>query len=86
MKTLTYATVLLLFISTSAFATALTCESSKDQRKLLITDVDKGCKLEYTKNGEVKEVATQKIGRERCEAVLKKIQGVLESNKFTCKE
>jgi len=75
-----------LSMSAQVFAADVVCESGKDQRKLVITDVDKGCKLEYTKSGETKEIANQKNGKNKCEETLAHVKDKLEKSNFKCSE
>ena len=76
----------LLILTHQVWAADLNCQSGTDQRKLALTDVDGGCKLEYTKAGETKELATQKKGHDYCEKVQAKIKSTLESSNFKCSE
>lgn len=65
---------------------SLSCTSGNDKRELQIQEADQGCKLLYTKGGEAKEVATQKIGKDKCNEVLEKIQKKLEDSSYKCAE
>ena len=78
--------VISLIFALQVRAEGITCESGKDQRKLLLSQVEKGCKLEYTKSGETKEVASQKVGKDFCENMQSKIKTKLEASQFKCTE
>ena len=60
------------------------CKSNEDERKLLISTVNEGCKLDYIKNNETKTVATQIIGNKKCEEVFNAIKTKLVAANFNC--
>ncbi len=63
----------------------INCESKSDKRKLSIVAEGEGCRLDYTKQGETKSVATQKKGDSHCKETLEKIKSKLEGSGLTCK-
>jgi YD repeat-containing protein len=62
------------------------CASGATKRQLEIHQDGTGCRLDYTKDGQVQSVATQKVGRSKCEEVAQKIRTTLEGSGFQCSE
>lgn len=63
----------------------LTCSAGSDVRVLEIIPVDeKGCELQYTKNGNTKTVANANFNVSYCETVQTRISKNLEAAGFSC--
>ena len=63
----------------------LTCSAGSDVRVLEIKSVDeKGCELQYTKNGDTKTVANANFNTSYCETVQTRISKKLEAAGFSC--
>lgn len=79
-----FATLATLVFSMNVYAENVVCTHKEDKRTLATETVDGGCKLSYTKAGETKEIATQKVGSEKCESVAAGIRSKLEASGFKC--
>lgn len=63
----------------------ITCSAGSDVRVLEIKPIDeKGCELQYTKNGDTKTVANANFNVSYCETVQNRIFKKLESAGFDC--
>lgn len=60
------------------------CSAGKDERILKINEANGGCKLQYTKAGETKEVASQNMGRTKCDEIFNRIEEKLKAAGFNC--
>lgn len=65
-------------------AAEVTCTSGQDVRKLSIKGKEQGCDLEYTKGGQGSSVASQILGRAKCEEVSTRIQEKLIAAGYKC--
>lgn len=63
----------------------VTCVKDGDTRELEIVSKDGGHTTNYTKAGEMKEVATCSMTKEKCQSVFDSIKGKLEAAGFECK-
>ncbi|MBL7542293.1 MAG: hypothetical protein JNL11_00685 [Bdellovibrionaceae bacterium] len=70
--------------SAPSTATEVTCTSGQDVRKLSIKSKEQGCELDYTKAGQASSIASQIIGKEKCEEVSTRIQEKLIAANFKC--
>lgn len=65
--------------------TVITCKAGTDVRVLEIKPVDeKGCELQYTKNGDTKTIANANFNVSYCETVQNRITSKLEAAGFSC--
>jgi len=65
---------------------SIICENESDERKISILQPKLGgCRVEYTKFGKSKSVASAVNGRDHCTKVFEKIKTNLEKADFECK-
>ena len=60
------------------------CSGFGVNREIAIVKSAEGCTVQYTKDGNMKEVANGSVGSDHCMNVAKQIQTKLESNGFKC--
>ena len=70
--------------TTGEITAKATCTSGKDSRTLAVLTKDKGCELEYTKNGKASVVASAVNGSKHCEDKLTSIKDKLVNAGFNC--
>jgi hypothetical protein len=64
---------------------AIQCQSNKETRLLTNRSLDKGCEVEYERNGEKMVAASAKNDPTHCAKVAERIRGNLEKAGFRCK-
>lgn len=65
-------------------AQVLVCKSGSEVRNVEIHKKGSGCEVIYTKKGEPKVIAQQKLGNLRCDHVFQDLQSKLAKGGFTC--
>lgn len=72
-------------VSKTMPSSVLTCTAGSDVRVLEIISADqKGCELQYTKNGDTKTVANANFNLSYCETVQTRISDKLKTAGFNC--
>lgn len=71
---------------TAAATTAgtVTCKMGGATRTIEVKDMEKGCEVLYSKDGEAKSVASAKSDKAHCQGVKAKIEKNLTASGFTC--
>lgn len=60
------------------------CKSGNEGRRIEVQKKGSGCEVVYTKKGESKVIAQQKLGNLRCDHVFQDLQSKLTKGGFTC--
>lgn len=70
--------------SAASDAQIVVCKSGNEVRNVEIHKKGSGCEVIYTKKGEPKVIAQQKLGNLRCDHVFQDLQSKLAKGGFTC--